>query len=201
MSKKLNYNDRRVIRTQKLLKNALVELIDEVGFDKITVQDISNRATVNRATFYLHFHDKYDLLDQSMEEVINELHNSFNAPDNNYRFDSGHPYPIFINLFEKVAEHANFCRVMLTKSNMSSFKSNLQSIFHEFISKGLQQFVPDDRKLTASREFVVVYVESAFLGTVTWWLENDRPYSPKFMATQLMNLAIKGPYVENPFEE
>ena len=53
--------DPRVKRTRKLLQDALVELLGEKSFDAITVQDIAARATVNRATFYVHFVDKYDL--------------------------------------------------------------------------------------------------------------------------------------------
>lgn len=70
MSKKL---DPRVRRTRQLLRDALVALIDEQGYEKITVQDITQRATLNRATFYLHYRDKLDLLYQSSAEILQEL--------------------------------------------------------------------------------------------------------------------------------
>lgn len=53
--------DPRVRRTRKLLQDALVELLGEKSFDAITVQDIAARSTINRATFYVHYADKYDL--------------------------------------------------------------------------------------------------------------------------------------------
>jgi AcrR family transcriptional regulator len=56
--------DPRVTRTRKILEDAFTELLSERKFREISVQDIANRATVNRATFYAHFDDKYDLLDQ-----------------------------------------------------------------------------------------------------------------------------------------
>lgn len=57
----VNEADPRVKRTRKLLQDALLELLAEKSFDAITVQDIADRSTINRATFYTHFADKYEL--------------------------------------------------------------------------------------------------------------------------------------------
>jgi AcrR family transcriptional regulator len=59
---KVNPNDPRVKRTRQLLKQALADLLAEKAFHEITVQEITERATLNRVTFYAHFEDKYDLL-------------------------------------------------------------------------------------------------------------------------------------------
>ncbi len=64
--------DPRVLRTRKLLEQAFFDLMNERGFQAISIQDITERATVNRATFYAHFEDKYDLLDHFIREKINE---------------------------------------------------------------------------------------------------------------------------------
>jgi AcrR family transcriptional regulator len=60
--------DPRVTRTRKLIRDALVSLLAEKNFESITVQDIAGRATVNRATFYAHFTDKFALLDAMIRE-------------------------------------------------------------------------------------------------------------------------------------
>lgn len=60
--------DPRVKRTRKLLQQAFMELFREKGFASISIQDITERATVNRATFYAHFTDKYDLMDAIIRE-------------------------------------------------------------------------------------------------------------------------------------
>lgn len=64
--------DPRVRRTRQLLLRALQELMAEKSFQAITVQDIAERATVNRATFYAHFSDKYGLLEYSVRETFRE---------------------------------------------------------------------------------------------------------------------------------
>ncbi|MCM3601002.1 TetR/AcrR family transcriptional regulator [Robertmurraya korlensis] len=58
--------DPRIIRTRKLLEDAFTSLIREKDFNSITVGDITTRATVNRATFYAHFTDKFELLDSTI---------------------------------------------------------------------------------------------------------------------------------------
>jgi AcrR family transcriptional regulator len=65
--------DRRVHRTQRLLREALVALIREKGFEALTVQDIFDRANVGRATFYAHFDNKEDLLVSGFDELRTAL--------------------------------------------------------------------------------------------------------------------------------
>lgn len=64
--------DPRVVRTRKLLIDAFLDILGEKGFDDMTIQDITARATVNRATFYAHFSDKYALLDEIIREGFGE---------------------------------------------------------------------------------------------------------------------------------
>src|SRR5215813_2914141 len=68
----MNEMDPRVKRTRKLLEDAFVALLAEKSFHAISVQDIAERATVNRATFYAHFEDKYALMDQMIREAFQE---------------------------------------------------------------------------------------------------------------------------------
>src|SRR6476469_4339363 len=66
-------SDPRVKRTRKLLQQAFMELIMEKEVASISIQDITERATVNRATFYAHFEDKYTLLDSIVREEFQEM--------------------------------------------------------------------------------------------------------------------------------
>ena len=67
------HTDLRIQRTQILLRNTLVSLIAEKGFDAITVKDIAGRAMINRATFYRHYEDKYALVTSIFKEAIAEM--------------------------------------------------------------------------------------------------------------------------------
>src|SRR5215510_4017956 len=65
--------DRRVRRTRELLQRALLSLIQERGYDRITVQDIIDRADIGRSTFYAHYRDKDDLLLSGFEDIRSAL--------------------------------------------------------------------------------------------------------------------------------
>ena len=64
--------DPRVKRTRNLILSAFDELLPDKGFQSLTVQDITDKAEINRATFYAHFADKYDLLDQSIRQTFKQ---------------------------------------------------------------------------------------------------------------------------------
>ncbi|WP_163856800.1 TetR/AcrR family transcriptional regulator [Paenibacillus elgii] len=68
MTIKKNEADPRVIRTRRLLQDAFTSLLQEKDFESITVRDITERATVNRATFYAHFADKFEILESKLTE-------------------------------------------------------------------------------------------------------------------------------------
>lgn len=62
--------DPRVIRTRTLIIDAFFELIKKQGFESISIKDLSERATLNRATFYRHFPDKYALLEVILQQMM-----------------------------------------------------------------------------------------------------------------------------------
>ena len=67
-----NKTDRRIQRTRQSLRTALLELIKEKDYDAISIEEITERANVGRATFYLHYKDKEDLLLEEFSEMANE---------------------------------------------------------------------------------------------------------------------------------
>lgn len=74
--------DSRIIRTKKLLVEAFQEVSREKKMSQITVKDITERATVNRATFYAHFTDKYDILNYTLSEtILKDLNNTLSVSD------------------------------------------------------------------------------------------------------------------------
>ncbi|MGE6258187.1 TetR/AcrR family transcriptional regulator [Heyndrickxia sporothermodurans] len=196
--------DPRVIRTQRLLKQALIELMEERELDKITVQDISDKATVKRVTFYLHYKDKYDLLTKCIDEMLEDLRQKVKEQvsySENYEFIDKQPHPSFVQIFHQIAENFTFYKALLVTNRIPYLTTGLLEIIHEFISEGINQIEPNDQNLTANRQLIIKYVESAFLEVIIWWVENNMHFSEQEMAFQLMNLSIKGPYIDNPLKK
>lgn len=194
MSNKL---DPRIKRTLHLISDALISLMEENGFDHITVRDITSRAEINRATFYLHYQDKYDLLDKIVDEMIHEFTASFQLPPgfeiNDFIKDVDTPPDSFIRQFEHVANHAKFYKVMLGANGLPGFAMRLEHVIRESLYHRSLIAQPHDNQVMMPRELVVRYVTSAHLGLIMYWLENNMPYTPTYMAIQLIRLHVLGP--------
>ena len=87
----------RARRTHKLLQEALIALIEERGFDALTVGEITERAMVSRAAFYRNYQDKYDLVEQIFEEAMSNLLDSVGD------MRSEHPPQVWVKFFEHIA--------------------------------------------------------------------------------------------------
>ncbi|GHO84135.1 TetR/AcrR family transcriptional regulator [Dictyobacter formicarum] len=155
--------DLRVRRTRKLLQQAFIELTVEKGFAALTVRDITERAMVNRSTFYRHYLDKYDLLEQYMNE-IHELTANQDAPGP-------------LNLLKHIQQLADFYRVMLGPQGdpffAQRFRQNTEMRFRSFSAQALAEPGPDEPPVDL-RLSCIAY---AGLGATTWWLEQEQPCS------------------------
>src|SRR5690349_20458222 len=109
-------DDLRVKRTHKLLLEALLEQTAQKGFSALTVSDITKHAGVNRATFYRHFKDKFDLLDTYAQAVYELLDVSLEAaPQKPNNADANPIYQRLTRVLEHIRANARFYRVMIGK--------------------------------------------------------------------------------------
>ena len=195
MSKNKKKLDPRVRRTRQLLINALIELIPEKGYNAITVNDITDRATLNRATFYLHYREKDDLLYKGTREILDQLVSQQHLPERNGdRFTYEETWRATVKNFEFVAENKDFYKVMLGDNGVWGFINELQKYHYEATK---DRFISIHGELPSTPidiELVLHHLAASFIGIVQWWLENDMPYTPEEMADKLMQLYRDGVY-------
>jgi AcrR family transcriptional regulator len=179
-------DDLRVRRTRKLLQQALLQVTIEKGFANVTVQDIAERAMVNRSTFYRHYLDKYDLLKEYMEQLyaLTPSQDKLVSAD-----EPDQPPAWLVGILTHVQLNADFYRVMLGAKGDPAFCA--QS-FRQFIEKQLREIVPSESVQTDPRtppvQLRVSYLAHAGIGAIVWWLENDQPCTPEQLAVWLDQL-------------
>jgi AcrR family transcriptional regulator len=187
--------DPRIERTQEALRAALISLIDEKGFDAISVLDIAERARLNRATFYLHYRDKQDLLIRMSEAVFDRLVEEAGPIDrDNLGFQK--PPRQVVLLFRHLAEHRDFYRVVLGRSGVPAFAARMREYIAAFTQgrmASLHSLYPMATPIVDDM-FISEYVAGALLGVLVWWLENDLPHSPEYMADRFGWLSAAGTY-------
>ncbi len=187
--------DPRIERTREALRGALMALIEEKGFDAISVQDIAERAGVNRATFYLHYRDKQDLLIRTSEAVFDRLVAEAGPIDRENLAFQKPPQQVVI-LFQHLAKHQDFYRVMLGRSGVPAFVARMREYLATFTQQritGLHSLYPAAAPILDDR-FISEYVAGALLSIIIWWLDNDLPHSPEYVADRFGWLSIAGTY-------
>jgi AcrR family transcriptional regulator len=192
MPKELKKLDPRVVRTRQMLRDALVSLIAEKGFGALTVQDIADRATLNRATFYLHYQDKHDLLVKSLHDAIDELMAGIGPAeaDGQLAFDGS--LRSIMGVFNHVAQHARFYKVMMGAEGVPSFIAGVRDYMVEITLKWLTVLQPDPQQSTVPLDIVANSLSWSLLGVLIWWLEHDLPQPPEYMAEQFHRLMTLG---------
>ena len=187
-----NLEDLRVRRTRKLLQKAMLEAASEKGFTHVTVSDITERAMVNRATFYRHYEDKYDLLTHYMEELweLIESDQGETAPDNQSLSSMDVPPPGLVKLLRHMQTNADFYRVMLGRQGDPSFCAQT---FRHYIEQGYRRLLSSQNSQSNPNrppiDLIVSYLLHAGIGAIAWWLENEQPISPEQMAVWLYQLS------------
>lgn len=185
--------DLRVRRTRKLLQRALLEAASEKGFSQVTVRDITERAMVNRATFYRHYEDKYDLLAHYMEELSGLIDSEQGeiSPEDQSLLNVDSPPSGLAKLLQHIRAHADFYRVMLGKNGDPAFCGQA---FRDYIEAGYRRFLPRHASQSDSNRppvnLAVNYLLNAGIGAIVWWLENEQSYSPEQMADWLYQFSM-----------
>jgi AcrR family transcriptional regulator len=170
--------DRRVQRTRALLRDALFELIHEKGYSAITIQDITDRANLNRVTFYFHYKDKDDLLFNVMQDLYNVL--TASQPPTYSLHEWARQDALYT--FRHVQEYAHLYKVLLSEKGSLLLVGRLMDYFAEAGLEKAREIIPPDAALPLPLEVVEHFYAGAFFGLVRWWILHDMPHTPETMA-------------------
>ncbi len=161
--------DRRVQRTRRALREALVALLVDRDWDELTVQDICDRADVGRSTFYTHFIDKDELLAAGLDE-LGQMLRAHRPPAGDGARD---PLGFARGLIDHVSEQQRLFRALLGKRSGHLVQDRFRQMLLEVVRHGLAGAVGRDKL-----EPLVHYVAGALLELVTWWIDSNTPLAP-----------------------
>lgn len=178
--------DRRVQRTRQELHQALQDLILEKRYDKITVQDIIDRADVGRSTFYAHFLDKNDLLEQGLQSLGADVHEQ--AADSH---DDGHVVHSLI-FFRHAHSNRDLYRAMINGGGGDFLLETGRKHIIADIQRHLDQRYPADAEAEVPLAVVAQFLAGAMMSVLTWWLDQDLPFPPEQVNDMYQKLAMPG---------
>lgn len=191
--------DRRVIRTRAALRLALLELINEKDYEEITVEEITDRANIGRATFYLHYKAKEDLLLEEFHEISGKQAKELAQTPLSTWLGSlvgnkGHSTPLH-QIFQHIYNNAGFYKLLLRNSQSGQVIERVQQLSKEATIILIGKLI-DSGHLEIKRDVPIDLFAAFFSGsltsTVTWWLEEDFTLTPDEITKMFRRLIFGG---------
>ena len=179
--------DLRVRKTRKLIQEALIELTVEKGYTNITVQDIVDRAVINRSTFYRHYLDKDDLLTKYMDDVTAMTSEDDLAVEKNGIVEKEVPSGL-VKLLKHIQEYSEFYRVMLSANGHPVVTDRLRRNAEKRYRYALTRPGVVPNASSTPLDMRLTYISCAGIGAISWWVENKIPCSPEELAAWLGEL-------------
>lgn len=183
-----NTIDRRITKSKQALKDAILSLMKEKDFKKITITDIVQIADLNRGTFYKHYQYKEDILDDIIDDVISDLISSFREPyKGNETFEVRKLTSSAIKIFEHVSKYQDFYTLIVQSTTLSGFQSKICNVLKELALHDLNDNLsyPD-----INRDLQANYHAYAILGMIIEWIDGGFKYSSTYMAEQLLEIIM-----------
>jgi AcrR family transcriptional regulator len=182
--------DRRYLRTEKMLVNAMLALISEKPFHAITIDDIVSRADVARKTFYSHYENKQQLLWHSLEVQFQSIVESTSMLDPDSLLMDGKPlsYPVF----KHVHDNAVFYRGLLDEGGELEIVLKLWDYLAQQSLHKHQTLRDAAKTVTLPPELTAEMLTGALLGAVRWWLRTEMRDTPEQMAYRFSQLMAPG---------
>ena len=165
-----NNEDLRVKKTKKLIKDSFLKLLEEKGYSKVSVTDITNKAMINRNTFYLHYVDKEDLIDKLIFDTYKEKETKISNIImthiiNNFRNPGKLQELILYDIVNFFLEEINFYRIFLRDPGLDGYINKLKNS----MKKSLRTPFINSIKRNVAFEFIF---EGTF-GVLAEWVKND----------------------------
>jgi len=187
--------DRRVMRTRQSIRNALIELMLEKPYEKITIQEIIDRANVGRATFYNHYRDKDDLLlrgvaefaRQEEEDSVQEAHDQTPKTVAPQTLETA-------GMFRHSHQNRRIHKVLLKRNRENIIQEEISAILYAQVEERLEQLKIAKSDLPVPLPILAHFISGGLWSLINWWHENDFPYTPEQMDAFFQQIAMPGTF-------
>jgi AcrR family transcriptional regulator len=176
-----NRHVRRRMQTRQALIQSTLQLVLEKGFEAISIQDITERADLGRGTFYIHFHDKEEVVWSAFQEIADQLKNEAHA-----KLDRQMPqveYYGLLNIFTLAAKHPVLCQVIFGRHGSAALNARAQDFLANIFAEDIRKSPPPSREdFHLPEEVETQILVGIIIRLATWWLETPNNYSADNMA-------------------
>lgn len=177
-----NYTDRRILRTRKFLRDALIEILKEKPISKITPTELCKRADINRNTFYSHYLNPEELLQTLEDDLLVKI-----KEDMLYCTSAKQTVTSICRTMQK---HQALCEVLLTDHGNPSFSAKVFALANE---RNMRKISMETNQFTGNyAEMISNFTISGGSTILQIWVKNGMKEDPKELATFIEMLCIHG---------
>lgn len=179
--------DRRVKYTIMVIRDSFVKLLKQKPISKITIKEICEEADINRATFYAHYADQYDLLHQIENDIICDINQYLNSYD--FKDKSEATFEMLEKIFEYIKKNAELFDMLLNSNGDIRLQQDIIKMI------GQRQMLPTTVSHSLSEEdaeYIFLFFANGCIGVIKKWLKNGMKTSPQKMAELILKVVING---------
>ncbi|WP_340398285.1 TetR/AcrR family transcriptional regulator [Paenibacillus sp. FSL H8-0079] len=186
--------DKRIIRTKQILRSVFIELATEKGLANVTVKELTERAGLNRGTFYLHYKDIYDFCEQYTNDILHGYKKVIMKLSflRNTQGPFIEPPYAYIKPFDYVIENKEFFKFFMGPHGDPAFAVKLRELLRKQLHQSFQarhgQFV----EISTKQQYVFSYISSAYVGTLEFWISQGMDLSSKNIAVLFSEISQLG---------
>ncbi len=173
--------DPRVQRTQERLRQAMADLIDQRGYDSITIRDLAAVAGVGYATFFRHYPDKDALLLDLLQRSIHDLARLLPPGLDDDPAEEGRV------IFTHAARHAQLFHILLRGQGTLALLEQVQAAA---VAQVMSRFA-GQREPAIPLEILAHHLVASIIALIGWWLQRGQPYPPQHMGDIYAELIMR----------
>ncbi|MCI8457881.1 MAG: TetR/AcrR family transcriptional regulator [Mammaliicoccus sciuri] len=188
--------DRRVRKSKRAIKQAFIHLLTENNLDRITIQQISDLADVNRGTFYLNYEDKYALLDEMENEQIEEIKGYVDirkmdlSTKTSDRFIEEFANKVIKNVITHIEQNMEFYQVILNLERKSQIEEQLADI----VRSNIKHLIGNkDNVFGIPENYYLSYVVGSMMSMIKYWVSDENRVSVEELVNYVSTIASTGP--------
>lgn len=176
----MNQNiDIRITKTDKLIREAFLELANTIGFEKITVMNLTKKAMISRTTFYSHYKDKYDVLEQIENELLSGMKNIVNK---DFLIKDTSLY--LLSVYKYVEANKEVFKLFMCNNLNSSFYFK----FHECIRDLYNENINSINIVDVPENYAIALIASVHTGIIREWIKSGMKESPEELSSMFINI-------------
>lgn len=184
----MNQESQRVTETKERIRNAFFELYEEKKIERISIKEITDRAKLNRGTFYVYYKDIYDLLEKTEDELITELASKVRPLIPMVLREEA--LDQFLPPIEFYQRYSKFMKILLGANGDPNFIHKIKTI----LKKTLQEMLAKEQiPKVENMEYVMEFVASAQIGLISHWLAKDMSLPINELGEMIKVLLLHGP--------